>query len=107
MQGEAIKDGGIAGKVHEELGGELGSWEATAAKEKIGLSLNGGLKHTLFTGYSSDSLSLSSISPPIAIGSGKSASSLMMPMWIMRRRRRRRKRKQTKPIFAIFPKVQA
>ena len=35
--------------MQEELGGEGGFWEATAAKEKIGLSLKGGLKNGIDT----------------------------------------------------------
>ena len=48
--------------MQEELDGEGGFWEATAAKEKIGLSLKGGLK----TGVgSSNCPPLSSFSPGI------------------------------------------
>ena len=97
MQGEASKAGGrVEALVQEVLGEEVGSSEATAANEKIGLSLKGGLKHGVTASSICNSLG-------IAIGSAK--SSLITPMWIMRRSRRRRKRKQRKPILAISQKI--
>ena len=48
--------------MQEELDGEGGFWEATAAKEKIGLSLKGGLKIGV---GSSNCPPLSSFSPGI------------------------------------------
>ena len=101
LQSDAGKVGGSA-FVQEELGGEGGFWEATAAKEKIGLSLKGGLK--IGFGFS-NCPPLSSFSPGI-VKSWKSAPSLIIPMCIIMRRRMRRVKKQTNPILAIFNKVQ-
>ena len=101
LQSDAGKVGGSA-FVQEELGGEGGFWEATAAKEKIGLSLKGGLKIGV---GSSNCPPLSSFSPGI-VKSWKSAPSLIIPMCIIMRRRMRRVKKQTNPILAIFNKVQ-
>ena len=79
LQGAASKDGAsVAAALQEELGGEVGSREATAAKEKIGLSLKGGLKHGVTAG--SNLLSLSLISLGSATSNGKSASSLIIQM---------------------------
>ena len=101
LQSDAGKVGGSA-FVQEELDGEGGFWEATAAKEKIGLSLKGGLKIGV---GSSNCPPLSSFSPGI-VKSWKSAPSLIIPMCIIMRRRMRRVKKQTNPILAIFNKVQ-
>ena len=80
LQGATSKVGGIvAAALQEELGGEVGSREATAAKEKIGLSLKGGLKHGGVTA-GSDFLSLSLISLGSATRNGKSASLLIILM---------------------------
>ena len=88
--------------VQEALGGEVGPREATAAKEKIGLSLKGGLKHGVSA--SSGFLSISCIS--LSTGCGNSSPLLIIPTWVTIRSTSTMKRKQRRPIFAIF-KVQS